>query len=320
MAAAADVVPGLGPALTGGLIGAVGGVGLLLVVTRLRAMRVTLDMRLAPYLRRHSSVSALLRDPVVHTPFPTLERLVAPVMADAVRVVERLTSPAAETRRRLVRSGTGTSLEQYRAEQVVWAVLGLVCGLLVALLGAAGGRLPVPVAVLVVAIGGLGGVAGREYALSRTIGAREDRILTEFPTVVEMLALAVTAGEGPLGALERVARRTGGELSAELDSTLAEIRSGVPFTTAMDRMAQRTGVVGVGRFAEAVAVAVERGTPLAEVLRAQAQDAREDGRRALMEAGGKKEIAMMVPVVFLVLPVTVVFALFPGASVLQIGL
>ena len=59
-------------------------------------------------------------------------------------------------------------------------------------------------------------------------------------------------------------------------------------------------------------VAVERGTPLAEVLRAQAQDVREEGRRAVMEEGGKKEIAMMIPVVFLVLPITVLFALFPG--------
>ena len=39
---------------------------------------------------------------------------------------------------------------------------------------------------------------------------------------------------------------------------------------------------------------------------------REAGKRRLLEAGGRKEIAMMVPVVFLVLPVTVLFALFPG--------
>lgn len=31
-----------------------------------------------------------------------------------------------------------------------------------------------------------------------------------------------------------------------------------------------------------------------------------------MESGGKKEIAMMVPVVFLVLPITILFALYPG--------
>jgi tight adherence protein C len=68
----------------------------------------------------------------------------------------------------------------------------------------------------------------------------------------------------------------------------------------------------LARFVDGVAIAVERGTPLAEVLRAQAVDVREAGKRSLLEAGGRKEIAMMVPVVFLVLPITVLFALFPG--------
>ena len=67
-------------------------------------------------------------------------------------------------------------------------------------------------------------------------------------------------------------------------------------------------------------MAVERGTPLADVLRAQAQDVREEGRRELMETGGRKEVAMMVPVVFLILPVTVVFAVFPSMVVLRVGL
>lgn len=32
------------------------------------------------------------------------------------------------------------------------------------------------------------------------------------------------------------------------------------------------------------------------------------------------DLAMMVPVVFLVLPVTVLFAIFPGLAVLEVGL
>ncbi len=67
-------------------------------------------------------------------------------------------------------------------------------------------------------------------------------------------------------------------------------------------------------------VATDRGTPLAEVLRSQAQDIRENSRQRLMEVGGSKEIAMMVPVVFMILPVTVLFALFPGLAVLEVGL
>ena len=51
---------------------------------------------------------------------------------------------------------------------------------------------------------------------------------------------------------------------------------------------------------------------MADVLRAQAADVREASKRALLEAGGRKEISMMVPVVFLLLPITVLFALYPG--------
>jgi tight adherence protein C len=69
-----------------------------------------------------------------------------------------------------------------------------------------------------------------------------------------------------------------------------------------------------------VRITVECGTPLADVLRAQAQDVREAGRRAVMEQGGKKEIAMMIPVVFVVLPVTVLFAIYPGVAFLKLSI
>jgi tight adherence protein C len=115
-----------------------------------------------------------------------------------------------------------------------------------------------------------------------------------------------------MGALDRVARSSGGELAGELARALAEARSGASLVAALEAMAARTSIPALARFVDGMAVAVERGTPLADVLRAQAIDVREEGRRALLEAGGRKEIAMLVPVVFFVLPVTVVFALFPG--------
>jgi tight adherence protein C len=137
-------------------------------------------------------------------------------------------------------------------------------------------------------------------------------MLAEFPTVAELLALAVTAGEGAAGALERVHRIGRGELARELGRALADARAGASLVQSLEGIASRTGLPPLARFVDGMSVAVERGTPLADVLRAQAVDVREAGKRALLEAGGRKEIAMMVPVVFLVLPVTVLFALFPG--------
>ncbi len=57
-----------------------------------------------------------------------------------------------------------------------------------------------------------------------------------------------------------------------------------------------------------------RFSPLARS--AQAQDVREAGHRALMEEGGRREVLMLVPVVFLMLPVTILFAVFYGLALI----
>ncbi|WP_166846369.1 type II secretion system F family protein [Isoptericola sp. BMS4] len=306
--------------VSGALIGLLGGLGVLLVVARVRARRVTLDERLAPSLRPRDATSGLLRDADAHTPFGVVERLLAPWVADAAHWFERLGSPRAELRRRLDRAGLHQSVESFRVRQVVWAVVGLAAGLAFALLLAATrGSTPVPLVALVLLCGATGFVLC-DQQLSRAVRRREERMLAEFPTIAELLALAVTAGEGPVPALERVAATARGELSGEITTMLSEVRAGAPIAAALTAMADRTGLPSLTRFAEGVAVALERGTPLAEVLRAQAQDVRETGRRALMEAGGKKEVAMLVPVVFLILPITVVFAVFPSLATLRIDL
>lgn len=309
----------MSPAALGATIGALAGIGLLLVTWRLAARRIRFDDRIGPYLRAPRSASALLRGPEIQTPFPTLERLVAPVMADGVRLVTRLGSPSADLRRRLIRAGRPESVEQFRAAQVVWGFLGLAAGLAVALVFLASRGSSLLVLTALVLLSGLGGVIGRDQLLSRQVREREARMLAELPTIAELLALSVGAGEGPVGALERVARTTHGDLADELARTLADARAGTPLTQALRALATRTGLAPLTRFTEGVAIAVERGTPLAEVLRAQAQDVRESGRQALMEAGGRKEVAMMVPVVFLILPITVAFAVFPSLVVLRLG-
>jgi tight adherence protein C len=300
-------------ATLGAAVGLAGGLGLALAVARIPAMRrPTLEDRLGPYLRDTARPSRLLaREPLL-TPFPTLERVLRPVLRDAVRVLERWLGGAGSIRRRLERAGQEGTLEDFRVEQVLWGAVGLLVGVALSLmLAARGGFSPVPL-LLVCLVSALTGVLARDRWLTHEVRRREERMMAEFPTTAELLALAVAAGEGAAGALERVTRISGGELSRELARALAEARTGASLVQALQGLATRTGLAPLSRFVDGVAIAVERGTPLADVLRAQAVDVREAGRRALLETGGRKEIAMMVPVVFLVLPVTVVFALFPG--------
>ena len=304
----------------GALVGLSLGVGLVVVLRRIPSLRrVDLDARLAPYLRDAARPSRLLgRAPAAS--WPAIRRLIGPAVRDGARRVDRLLGGSASVRRRLVRAGREPDVEAFRAEQVLWGTAGLAAGSVLAAVAWWRGSGSVPALVALVLIGGAGGVAARDWTLTQRATRRERRILAQFPTVAEMLALSVSAGEGPTAALDRVSRLSEGDLAGELRRTLGDARAGAPLTSALQALADRTGLAQVARFVDGVVVAVDRGTPLADVLRAQAEDVREAGQRALMEAAGKKEIAMMIPVVFLILPVTVLFAVYPGFAFLRLGL
>ena len=152
----------------------------------------------------------------------------------------------------------------------------------------------------------------RDGWLGRQVARRQGRILRELPALTDLLCLAVTAGESPRAALERTVARSRGELSRELALVLADLRAGEPFISAIERLAVRVPIPAVARFVDGLVVATERGTPLGDVLRAQAADVREQHKRDLIEAGGRREVLMLVPVVFLELPVVILFALYPG--------
>jgi tight adherence protein C len=307
-----------GRAAVGAVLGVMLGAGLLLIWSSLPLQRwPTLDQRLAPYLAAVRPGGSPVPGP---GPSRQLARLMTrPAVQGLIRWVERISGGATAVRRRLDQLGAGGSVDQFRAEQLVWGLAGVVSGGLAGtgavLLGAGVSAVPLVASML---IGGLLGVLGRDQALSWQVRRREDRILAEFPAVAELLALAVGAGEGAMAALDRVARVSHGELSAELRRTLADARTGASLVEALDSLGSRTSLPSLARFADGVAVAVERGTPLADVLRAQARDVRTHARRQLMEAGGRREIWMMIPVVFLVLPVTVLYAVYPGLIVLDL--
>ncbi|MEO8555098.1 MAG: type II secretion system F family protein [Actinomycetota bacterium] len=301
-------------------LGAMVAVGCLLVFIGLPVnRRPGLESRLAPYLRDAARPSRLLLVRSDNS-LPGLLQILRPVLRDLGRGVERLLGGAASVRRRMQRAGLRPDVESFRAEQVVWGVVGGLGGVVVAtLMWIKDGGSIIPLVLFVfIAVGT--GIVARDQMLTRSANKREQQMLAEFPTVAELLALAVGAGEGATGALERVCRLSQGHLAAELRQCLADARAGANLAAALQGLADRTGLASLARFVDGIVIAVERGTPLADVLRAQAQDVREAGRRAVMEAGGKREIAMMVPVVFLVLPVTVMFAIYPGVAFLKLSI
>ncbi|TCC33295.1 pilus assembly protein TadB [Kribbella capetownensis] len=304
----------MSPMVLGGLVGVLFGLSLLLVVRRLPFLRKpSVDDRIAPYLRDLGGPEVFLGVVDSSSPFYAIVRLFGPSLRAGAGRLERLLGGAASIRRRLSRAGIERSVEEFRIEQVLWGTAAFGAGLVVSIVSVSFG-VGNPIGMLVFCgLLGVLGVLARDTYLSTQVRRRERRLLAELPTVAELLALSVAAGEGPAAALDRVARSCRGELADELQRVLGETRAGETLVRALDGLADRTGLLALSRFADGLAVALERGTPLADVLRAQAGDIREAGRRELIESGARREVAMMVPVVFLVLPVTIAFAFYPGA-------
>lgn len=300
--------------VTGAALGLAFGTGLcLLALSLLRSRRPALADRVVPYLQDLPQAPRLAAGPRPSTAPAAVGRAVfGPSVRRLAGGVERVVGGSTSVRRRLERLGSDMTTEQFRVQQAVWGLSAFAASAALALLLALRSAVaPLP-ALVACGIAFVAAVLGRDQALTSAVRRREERMLAEFPTVADLLALSVAAGEGPLGALERVAAVSHGEMARDVQVLLGQVRTGTPVHRALDAYAARTGVPVIARFAEGLAVAIERGTPLIDVLHAQAADVREAGRRALIEAGGRKEVAMMVPVVFLILPVTVVFAFFPG--------
>lgn len=301
--------------LLGSLLGALLAAGIIIAVRAAPPLRpIRLVERVAPYLGDTPRPSRLLSAPsATATPFVVVRRVFGPVLGDLVGFVDRTVGGAASVRRRLYGLGSPMTVEDFRIEQVVWGVASMLAGgAFVALVEWAHGGVDALLVGAVALAGLVAGVLGRDWYLTRQLDRREAVMLAEFPVFADLLALAVVAGEAPPDALRRVCRLTGGELARDLEVALGQSRTGTPLTTALAGVADRTTLEPFARFVQGIVVGLERGTPLADVLRAQAVDVREIGKRALLEAGGRKEISMMVPVVFLILPVTVLFALYPG--------
>ncbi len=305
----------------GALLGALAGFGLLMIYSRILVIRrPALSGRVLPYIRDVQTIAnpaplrASVRQPAGSSGAigNVVRGVFGPTLRAAAETIERLLGGSASINRRLVRAGLPFSVHEFRIQQVLWGLTGFVIAAAIALVEATRNPSGALGSLVLCLVAFVGGVLLRENRLTAQASARERKMLTEFPTLAELLALAVAAGEGPVAALDRVVRRAGGELSLELAKVQAAIRTGTPVGQAFDRMAAETGLPVVARFAQGIAVAVERGTPLADVLHAQAADVRESGRRELIEIAARKEVAMMVPVVFLVLPITVLFAFWPG--------
>jgi tight adherence protein C len=302
------------------VLGAILGLGLWMVAAAVpRFGRPRLAERVAPYVADLSPAARALLDRRPADPSAVLGVIVGPVASRARTIMSSWLGGDEIVAKRLRQAGSAASVERFRGAQLAWAAAGFVMGGAAALFIPTFGGLPVIVRMATPVLAAVLGAALRDWTLQRRARRRLARISAELPTVLEFLTLSLTAGEGMLDAIRRVANAGSGELPGEFARVVSEVGTGVPLGRALADLRDGLDHPALSRAVDQVLGALDRGAPLAAVLRSQAGDAREEAKRSIIELAGRKEISMLVPLVFLILPVTVAFALFPGYLVLQAG-
>lgn len=273
----------------------------------------SLSHRIAPYIRDVADVPGF--GPAVAA-MPSTAGAGLRALADRAG---HLLGGTESLERRLNQAGCTVDAATFRARQLGWGIGGLgagaVAAVMLALLGRSSGAL-----VLLAPIAALTFALLFDAHLTRAARARIAQIEEELPTVLEFLALCLSAGEGILDSLRRVGEVGAGELTGELRGVVLAVSTGSSLSGALSRLAARLEISALSRAVDQVVAAIDRGAPLADVLHAQALDAREDAKRSLIEQAGRKEIWMLFPLVFLILPLSILFAVFPGVFMLRLGI
>jgi tight adherence protein C len=148
--------------------------------------------------------------------------------------------------------------------------------------------------------------------VSRNQKKRLEAAESEFPSIVELFAVLVSAGESPSTALLRVSDRANGEMAERFAGALINLKNGKSLSQSLDVLGAQVNSPTIRRFCDTLILAIERGTSLSEVLNRQVEEVRVGQHASLLVAAGKAEISLMIPVIFLILPISVLFALWPS--------
>lgn len=245
------------------------------------------------------------------------ERESGPLSTYMALVRPRIATMSNASIHRLSGAGRSGGTLGLRMDQLTWAGIGLGVGLLSAWWAIVRGATPVALVLLPV-FGAVTSVLLLDRRIAAQAKKRRARIEQQLPEVAELLAFAVAAGESIVPALHRVCSMVTGDLADELRIVVSEVATGVAMDTSLRAASDRMAVPSVERFIDGLLISLERGTPVVNVVRAQASDARSAQQQALMEQAGRKDVIMLIPVVFLILPTVVAIALFPGMRGLQV--
>lgn len=236
--------------------------------------------------------------------WPLLAR-VAPTLSSFIGVSTR-----ERLRRTLARAGFDGALspDQFIAAQLVLAVLAIVCTLLVVPFGSRASLLAPVLAALI-------GAALPRIAVRERCAQRERAVLRQLPHDLDIITLSVEAGL-TLGAALAHAVSHGpiGPLRDEWQRVLRDVHAGQSRHEALRAMAVRLALPAVTNVVATLIAAERQGSSLAPILRAQAEQRRNERFLRAERLAMQAPVKMLLPLVLFIFPGSFVIVFFPVAQ------
>lgn len=133
----------------------------------------------------------------------------------------------------------------------------------------------------------------------------------------DLLAVALVSGQNPRASIEVISDFLPNYVRDGIQKAIRENAFGKPLMIALNEMCESSQIKVLKPLINQMETALERGTPLAEVSRVFANDQRLKFRNLLTKQAASKEVSMLFPVVFVVLPSVLAVAMYPALTVLQ---
>jgi tight adherence protein C len=180
-------------------------------------------------------------------------------------------------------------------------------------------RLPLPVIVVAPIAGAIAAVVGYLLPilwLEQRISARRHQIQRSLAEATDLLTLVVESGMSLDEGLLSITERFHNALGDEIGKVLREIRLGRPRMSALEHMAETTGVPDLHHLVESIVQSDQMGVPIARLLRVQAMEMRRRQRQTAQERAAQASSRMVFPMVGCIFPVLWIVLL--GPAIIQI--
>ncbi|MCX5793064.1 MAG: type II secretion system F family protein [Elusimicrobia bacterium] len=151
---------------------------------------------------------------------------------------------------------------------------------------------------------------------SGRIRKRQEDIIRNFPTFVDLAALMIESGLDYMTAFDRIVKiapvKTG--LEIEIERTINEVSLGYSRRDALRRLSTRTGLQEVRSFVGLIVQSDELGTSLVELLRNYSADLRFRRLNKAEKLAAQASTKMLIPLFIFIFPTVFILMLAPMIS------